>query len=408
MAAGVTDVINSFSELSAELIPKAYLPTIYDLAFKRKRSWLANRIPRSSQGIEGLKVYLTFITQLPWSWRAMSEFGYTPTGSKLDAAEQSAQLSCNAAAAIVSLTSLVAMEQSRWPGMIEKQMMALNRTFPFYVRGLLWSSQGAKKALGKVASVAGLEVTLDNAGLWNTATANRCKLIESGMYLQAYRGTAKVGSPVRVTSVDKDAGTFTVDVDPGLADNDVFTFSDAIGLDVPYSDLMPGILDVIDNDNTFQGVDRSAAANADFRSVVTSATGKELNHETLTDFFHKVYDPEVAYTNWKVVRKYWLDNIAEQRRYTDGGVFKDGMDGVVVGQTRLVADDDVDEDKILVPDFSADGMRLADKGALENLFGKGWQQVPGRPFLTYEVVWWSLLLAGDTRYMGVMTDISLE
>ena len=62
-----TDVINSFNELSEHLIPKAYLPVIHDVAFKRRRSWLANRIPRSNEGVTNLKVYITFVTKLPWS-----------------------------------------------------------------------------------------------------------------------------------------------------------------------------------------------------------------------------------------------------------------------------------------------------------------------------------------------------
>jgi hypothetical protein len=401
----ITDVINSFNELTQHLIPKAYLPTIYELAFKRKRSWLADRVPRSSENVEGLKVYLTFLTRLPWAWRSMSEFGYTPTGAKFDSNEQYAQLSCSAASAIVSLTELEATAQGRWKDIVAKQMSALSRTFPYYVRALLWTSQNSTKALGKAASIDGTLVTLDNEGLWHTATEDRAKLFEKDMYVQVYRSGVKVGAPVRITGVDRKLGKIQISSDPGVADDDVFVCSDVAGLDQPYSTLMPGILDVIDDDNTFQGINRDTTGNEDFRAVLKDATGLALDHELLTNFFHDVYDPETAFTNWKIVRKYWQDNLASNVRYTPGGKFVDGVDGVRVGRTNLMMDDDVDEDKIIVPDFA--NMRIADRGGVENLFNKGWQQIPGRPFIEYVVVWWALLLAEDCRYMGLMHDISL-
>lgn len=405
-----TQIMNSFSELSQELIPKVYLPAIHEVAFKKKRSWFTNRIPRTQEDVDGLQVYLTFLTKLPWAWRAMSEFGYTATGSKFDAEEQNAQLSCHTASAIVSLTELEATESggpARWKRIIEKQMNALSTTFPYYIRAMLWSSQNSKKAIGKAASIASTTVTLDNAGLWNTETEDLTKLFEPGMFVQVYRSDTKVGDPVEVTAVNKGGATVTLASDPGIQDNDVFCVSDIAGQDVPYTDLMPGILDVIDDDNTFQGIDRSASGNEQFQATVDDATGLSLNHETLTDFFHKVYNPEYAFTNWKVIRKYWQDNMEAQRRFTPGNdPMVDGYNSVQVGRTTLVEDEDCDVDKVIVPDF--ENMQIADRGMFENLFGKGWQQVPNRPFLQYDVVYWGLLLARDCRYMGMLENISLD
>ena len=405
----VTDVIMSFNELSAELIPKLYLPQIYDVSQRRRRAWLADLIPRSSEGVNGLKVYLTFLTRLPWAWRAMSEYGYTPTGAKHDADEMNAQLGCHAASAIVSLTEIeaTANNAARWTNIIDKQMQAIMKTFPYYMRALLWTSQNSKKAVGTVSSISGTTVTLDNAGLWHTETVDRCKLLEAGMYVQAYRSTAKVGSPVLVTSVNKAAGTLVVAADPGLADNDVLVLSDIGGLDQPYTTLCPGILDVIDDDNTFQGITRSDSGKEMFQSVVTDATSLTFGYEMFSDFLHSVYNPPRAFTNYRVLRKYWEDMIAENTRYTPGADVPEGYRGlsVMIDQTTLLEDDDIDSDKLIVPDF--ENMRLADRGGVENLFNKGWYQVPGRPFLEYVVVYWALLLAEDTRYMGLLDNIQL-
>lgn len=408
--ANPTQIMNSFNELSQELIPKAYLPAIENVAFKKKRSWFTNRIPRSSKDVNGLQVYLTFLTKMPWAWRSMSEYGFTPTGSKWSAEEQNAQLSCHAASAIVSHTEIEATAKegpARWKQIIQKEMEALGQTFPYYIRAMLWSSQNSKKAIGKAASISGTTVTLDNAGLWNTATEDRAKLFEPGMFVQVYRSDSKVGSPVEVTSVNKGAGTVTLASDPGVQDNDVFCISDIAGQDVPYTDLMPGILDVIDDDNTFQGIDRSASGNEQFQAQIQDATGETLDHTLLTDFFHSTYDPDYAFTSWKVIRKYWQDNLEAQRRFQPGNdPMVDGYNAIQVGKTKLVEDEDCDEDKIIVPDF--DNMRIADRGQFENLFDKGWQQVPQRPFMEYTVVYWGLLLARDCRYMGMLDNISLN
>lgn len=401
----ITDVINSFSDLTNHLIPKSYLPAIYNVAFKRKRSWFCNRVPRSSEDVDGLKVHLTFLKKLPWSWRSMSEFGYTPTGSKFDSAEGSAQLGCHAASAIVSLTELEATEQGRWTNILDKQMMALSETFPYYLRSLLWTSQNSQKALGKVASIDSTTVTLDNAGLWNTETIDRAKLFETGMFVQAYRSTAKVGSPVEVTAVDKTLGTVTLASDPGLADNDVLVCSDIAGLDTPYSSLCPGILDVIDNDNTFQGINRSTSGNEAFQAYVKDASAETFGYELISDFLHECYNPDEAFTHWKVIRKYFTDNFQANVRYNDARTFEDGYEYLLIDKTKLYEDEDCDSDKMIVPDFA--NMQLADRGAVEPLFGDGWQRVAGRPFLQYDVVYWALLLARDCRYMGVMDNISL-
>lgn len=410
MPPGITDVINSVNELSTDLMKDAYLPMVREVAFKRKRSWLADRIPRNGEGVDGLSVKISFVTRLPWSWRGMTEFGYTPTGSKFATEGMTASLGCHAAAAILSLHALQAvkgpMVDAAWKDLIEQQMKALTKTFPYYTRALLWTSQNAKKALGKAVSVAGTTITLDNVGLWNTATTDRAKLFEAGMFVQTYRGTAKVGSPVMITAVDKELGKITLESDPGVADNDVFVCSDIAGLDTPYTDLFPGILDVIDDDNTFQGVDRSQAANAMFRAVVESASGVTFGYDLLSDFFHKCYNPAQAFANYKLVREYWKDNVQENVRYAPGGNVPDGYKGlsIQVDQTTLLEDDDVDMDKVIVPDF--ENMRIAEAG-VRNLFDMGWQQVPGRPFLEYVVAYWGLLLAEDTRYMGLLHTITL-
>jgi len=397
--------INSFNELSQHLIPKAYLPGITDVSFKRKRSWFTNRIKRSSQNVKGLEVFIDFITEIPWSWRSMSEMGFLPTGSKFSSAEQSAALSCSAASAIVSLHEIEATkgDPARWNDIIGKQMKALYTCFPYYVRALLWTSQNANKALGKVGSVVANVVTLNNTGLWNSVQKDAAKLFEKGMFLQAYRSTAKVGTPVKVTKVDRTLGKVTLSADPGLAAGDALVVSDIGGLDQPFSNLCPGIFDVIDDDNIFQGMDRSAAGGDQFSAIIEDSVGA-LTYEKVNSFLHAMYSPDIAVTSWELLQAYYTGNFQSNTRFEQGGSFVDGYEYIQIGKTKLLEDDDVDSDKIIVPDL--DNMRIADRGGVENLFNEGWKQVPGRPFLEYHVVWFMLLLAEDCRYMGAMKGIT--
>lgn len=406
-----TQVINSFAEWSEVLLDKVYLPAIYNVALDRRRAELVTKIPRSSDDVDGLQVYITYLTEIPWAWRAMSEYGYTPTGAKHDAKEGYASLGCHASNAIVSLTQLKAAQQQgnaaelerRWTNILDKEMGFIMDTFPLYMRALLWSSQNSKHAIGKVDSVSGNDVTLDGSGMWFSEQEDRAKLFVRGMYVQAYNGSSKVGNPVKVTDVNKSAGTVSLEADPGLSSGDLFTCSDIAGLDQPYEENCPGILDVIDDDNTFQGIDRSSAG-SQFQPILKDATGLTLDYELLSDFFHDLYDPAQAHTSRDVVKKYWEDNLQSLVRYTPGGMFEDGKEGITIDGTRLIVDDDIPQHEIIVPDN--ENWQIADLGEMENLFGNSWQQVPGRPYLERTVDYWMLLLARDTRFFGRMYGIT--
>jgi hypothetical protein len=406
----MTDIVNLFKEFSGPIIREAWLPQIYDVAFDPTRSWFVPRIPRTSEGVRGMEVNIPFLTKLPWSWRNMSELGYTPTGNKLDSARQKFELGCAAASAVVSFKQLKGcrMEVSQMQNLLDMQMDALRRQFPYFLRALVWSSQSSGKAIGKAASVSGTTITLDNAGLWNTALKDRAKLFEPGMVLQWYRGDVKLGTPVEVFAVGKGDGTVTLSADPGIADNDVCVPSDIGGLDSPGMENFPGLLDVIDDDNVFQGVDRSDSSYAWARGRVVDATGVQFGYKPISTFLDTVYNPPKAFAHKDLVRAYWEQNFRSDIRYTQGGTFEDGFETVKVDNTTIYADWDTDRDKLIVADFES--LKIYETGAMEILPGggtNGWRQVAGRTLLECPVGWWGTLGATDVRKMGVMTNIDL-
>lgn len=402
-------IFQTFTDLSANLLREVYMPGLYDISYLKKRSWFMNRIPRKSDGVDALAVKLGFRTGRGWSWRPMGEFGYTATGSPGSYAKQSFELGCHTASVNVTHKEIMATEGEASPikNIMDDKMREIYETFPYYLRALLWSPESG--ILGVAASIAGLVVTLDNAGLWNTLSGDICKLFEPDMFVQVLRAGVKVGNPIKIVSVDRTANTITVSSDPGIADNDQFVLTDIAGLENGYNTSSPGIFDVIDNDNTFQGVNRALAANSKFRANVTTAgSSGAIIRATLANFFQQMYWPSEAFTNYKVIERYYTNStngIAANRDYTDMKIV-DGYSTIQVQQTRLVEDDDCDADKIVVPDFG--NMFVAEgPGGIQNLFGKGWQQIPGRPFMEYCVAYWMRLVAKDCRYMGVLNGLSL-
>jgi hypothetical protein len=403
-------VFDTFADLSVAAIRDVWMPTLQRMAFNLKRSWFVNRVPRNSQYVgKNLKVNIPFLTGYGSSWRPMSAMGFTPTGSPIKTAKQYAQLGCHAGAIQVNLEAIKATggDASLINGIMSEQMTGLMETFPYYIRALFWTPNAG--ILGQAVSISGLVVTLDNVGLWNTATTDRAKLFEPGMFVQTLTSAfVKKGNPVEITGVDKKLGKITLASDPGIADNDVFVLSDIAGLENGYNVSGPGIFDAIDDDNTFQGVNRSLAENAKFRAVVTNANNVAPTFDLLDTFFYDCYEPETAFTNHKVIKRYWDLNVKENIRYTMNDVsVKDGYRSIMIGKTTLVEDEDSDCDKIVVPDFKSLSIQ-EDPAGIQNLFGKGWQQIQGRPFMEYIMAYWAtLMVGGDCRKMGRLDNVSI-
>lgn len=407
----IGQLVTAVASVGDELMRKAWLPAIYNMAFEPKRSWFLNRLPRSSKGITGLTVSVPYITRGPHGWRGMTRAGYTPSGAPIASSEGSFTLGCCAAAAVVSYEELTAcgLESSKIKDCLRFKADILAKTFPYYLRALLWTSDAAFKAVARQAGTAsGSVITIDNDGLWNTVAKDRAKLLEPGMYLQIHDGDGVRLNvpPVQVTAVDRVLGKMTLDDVTNTGENYLYVPTDVGGLDAPGMTNFPGILNVIDNDNTFQGVDRSA--NSWAQAVVTSASSAKPSYTLLSAFFSDCFDPKEAFTHPDIIRIYYNDEVDSKVRYSATGMeYKDGFRRIVVDRTELVGDWDCDRDKIIVPDFEDGGLRIADLGAVENLFGKGWQQVSGRPFMEYVVAYWARLIATDTRKMGVMTSLVL-
>ena len=409
------EIYRYFSDLGDEIIRKAWLPTILNVAFEPKGRWITKRLRRTDKGVKGMKVYIPFQVEAPNTWRGLTEHGYTPAGADAKYAQQYFQLGCAAAACNATFAEIKAcsMDNSMIKDLVNQKAMNLVNTFPYFLRAVLWSPQGAGKAVGVVASVGGsgnCEITLDNSGLWNTETADRCKLIERGMVLQGYDGstTEKKGAPVRVADVDKDTGKFIIYGDASgsaattFADGDYFVPSDTGGLDIPGMNDVPGMLDVLDDDNTFQGVNRATAGNRWARAYVKDGSSSTFDYDLLSKFFRKLYGPKEAVAHIESIASYANHHFSDKIRYTPMETFEQDFTRVRVENTWIYADEDVDRDKILVIDF--DNVTLRMSGGIGPLSPEaaGWRWVQGRTYLEYIIGCWFTLAAEDVRKCGYL------
>lgn len=410
--ATLNQIIGEFNRLSTAAIREAWLPRIYDVAYglgPRMRSWFWKRIPKSSEGIEGLTMNIAFLTQKPWSWRGMTEHGYTPTGGKFNMQGQSVSLNCCAAAATISHTELTGteMKNSRMRNLLNTHMQWILDSLPLFQRALVWSPQSAGKAMGVAASASGATVTLDNDGLWHTSTKDRTVLFERNMVVQTYTSAGvKRGAPTRVASVNAAEGKVIFDDDRGFQDGDYFVPSDLGGLDIPGVTGFAGLPDILDDSNSFQGIDRSDAANAWARAYIEDADAVAPSYGLLSKFFEQVYNPAEAFTAPAVVRCYFEDEIRSQVRFSPSKTYEDGFQYVEVDGTKLYADYDCPRDRVIVPDF--DNLQLATLGEATPLFDMGWQQIQGRPLIEQVIALWQLMYAKDCQEMGVLEGIDVD
>lgn len=406
-----TDIINLVSSFGNELVKDVYLPNLYDVAFERRRKHpIEEMLVRSQENLvspDAIDVKVDFIKQYGWSWTPMTETGYTPTGAPIDGEQMTATMRAHAATAVITHHNMIKTggDHSKMGTIIARAFQSLTETFPYYLRALLWTRETG--VLGQVVSVSSSVITLDNAGLDHGHADDYAKYFEVDMVVQVLTSAGvKRGNPTRITA--KTATTITLENIPaGVVDNDVIVLSDLGGLDSVYNVSSPGLFDVIDDNNTFQGVDRTAAAGEKFKAVIhdNNGTPRAITKDLMLAFLYDLRDPAIGYTGYKMIENYFDAELASSNRYVNQMELKDGHRGIQVGATTLIDDPEAHSDKVIVPDFA--NMQLADKGAFNDMFGNGWHQIDGRPFLQFNVVYWALLLAQDTRYCGYIGDLTV-
>jgi len=406
----VQDILQNWNTESEAMLRHAYLPALYKVTKdQRGKSYLTPRVRRTQEGVQGLKAFLAFQTRAGHGWRPMSRLGYLPHGSPFAGAQQEITLGMHAAGLQATIEDIYAYagNNSVLGDLLKAQMSGLMDSLPLYMRNLLWLPSSG--ILGVAASISGTTVTLDNAGLQHTSVYDLTKYFVRDDWVQTYTSAGvKKGDPVRVVWVDRERATIHLSSDPGIVDNDFFVTSDIVGRETAYNQFGPGMFDIIDNDNTFQGVDRSQTANAWARAWVyqgaTPGTGEAPTYDNLSEFFHQMFMPDIAVTSWRVIQAYFKNEFKSNVRFEQAGEFIDGFSSIKIDKTRLIEDDDALSDRIVVPDLA--NMMIFDKGEVMDMMGQGWKLDDERPTVSKHLMFFAAPAAKDCRNMGMRLDIN--
>lgn len=413
--AALSDILTDWTNLQNDVMEELYMDkTVIEVSEPIEvYPFLCDKIKTDSSSVRGLQAKIPFRHVGNNSWRSMDQRdGYTPVGNVIDTDNQTFDLVGYAASATVSHRDIIATDGDHYL-MADLGIQAIEdlyRQLPRYKRQFMWTGTSGVVAVAS-AAISGSTVSIDNDGLEHTETRDLTKYIWENMFLSVYSSANAFKGIVQVTSVDRTNGTFTIDADTSptaIADGDQFVVSDVEGEEDDFNNSGPGILDVIDEANTFQGINRSTAANHWARAVVNdnSGTGRYPTYARLSDFFHDVYGPKEAYTSFKVIQSYWETNGREKVRLQVKQDFSEDFNKfVMIDDVKMYWAEDCHQDKIIVPDLS--NICYFTKGAPAPYRGEGWKRVHKRPIFEYVLAGFHLLGAKNCRMMGKFEDVDI-
>lgn len=408
-----TNILTLWNNLTAHVFKDQFLGGLIDVAYPiEDYPFFADRIPHTSKGVKGITADIPFRTRMNSSTRATDgRIGHSPTGNPEAAQHQTFTLASITSAANVSLIDIEATngDHNLMASLMTQAVEDIYKGLPRYYRKLLWTSTTG--IVGVSSGVpAGVVVDIDNAGLWNATTGDRLKNIWPNQFLQVYSSGFVYKGTVQVLETDPVNDQFTILGDlpapNAIANDDVFTVGDIGGKEQTYNIDSPGILDMIDDNNTFQNINRATAGNHWARAHM-DATGGLPTFVKLKEFFHQLGQPTYAITDYRNVSWYYEQNFREDKRYGPNQTeFLDRYSMVTVDKTKLVEDDDALQDRIIVPDLS--NCALYTKGGLTNVNGEGWVRIAGRWIQEWVGIQHLLLGAKDCRRMGAYTGVDRD
>lgn len=412
-----------WTEIAESLLQQTYLPgLVQTLERASAESWLLSNLKKRSDMVRGTRAYMLFMPQVGWGWRPVHPgTGVFPSGGKARLAEMSYRLAMYGAGIQLSLEELANLNEDNPESLIplmDTKVQPVYDGFPSFLQVMIRTPQSGIILVASAAE-SSLGVAVDNSGLWNTITGERTKWLEEGMYLQWYRGTrTKVGDPVEITYVDHDNNKVYLAETRAVADNDfaVLATPDGEG-DMYYlgsedeneQEGSPGIYDVLDDDNVFQGVNRALATSHWARATVVNRSAGVITKATLRKFFR---DTGASFaTTAPEVLDYLYDQLfTSKERFANTERFKFGWESIKFQNTNILAVPDGLQDSIDVVD--TDEVFIATKGDIEDPHGKGWYPLPKSTRRCRDFAWWGRLCARKVgkkngRYHGFVLSSAM-
>lgn len=419
MADITNSVFEDFAGAASAIIREAYTPLFPSLLLGLMQGPIRQRLSRNGNFVQGgNKAVLTFDTQESFGFTPVPRFGITPAGG-----------TSGAVASSFALTRMMAGVQ--W----EEDDILSARTSTSLVRDLVarkmdslvraWAAQDkvmvhgpSSGYIGRAYSISGTTVTLRHSGntssqLWYDNEKDCNRLFSDNMFVQVYNGTTKVGNPVFVDFIEYLSPTIKLSADPGVADGYYFMPADSLGINDGYNLFGPGLLDAIDDGNTFQGINRSNYPR--FRAYVkdgSAVASGAINFTQLSSFFYALGSrlgkpmPSEAFANYEVLDRYYQVAIRGRQTYMDPAPEKtdfDGWSAIRINKTMLIEDNELPVDRVVCPDFEQ--LSIQEAGKPQSVDGVN--RIPSKMVMEYLEKYRGLLTGLNMRTSGVLEGLSL-
>ncbi len=414
MPIDVNKVTNTMAELAVNVIDPAIMPIMTDMMLPEDtnsymtKKLRANKNKIGKVNLTNQKIEMPAITGVNYGFRSISEGGITPTGSKITTDKMSVEFGhfiggINASdreieVAMDSRTLITSLLMEKWRGLMS--------TVPYYIRANIWNGQSGVQGVVATDGVSGDTLTLTATGMNISDARDITRYLEEDMIVQIMdaTGTTKRGEPVKIIDVDKLGAEIILEAMPaGVAATDILVFADTTGDENDFGNGTQGIFDVIDDANTFQGIDRSAVGNRKWRANMVDNGGAAITRNVLKDFFKMCHNPAEAICSQDVLDAYFDANIKDNIRYSGiSETFEDKFQFVQIGNTRMFEDEECHSDKVIVPDFANMGICDTPLDPVTN----GLERIPNRLMWERLVKFRMQLVGRKASNMGILSNFS--
>ncbi len=403
------EALTAFSGELSSILKEYYLPGIHSQLENAKV--LLKYLQRNTEEISGRYAVIPLIIGRNWGVGYRTDRQQEPKAGF--------QKSIRAQVPMASLfgtiqVTLGAIEASRdsvgsYQSAIEYESRLASEDLPKLVNERLFGDGTGR--LSQVNGVpAGAVITVDAAALANSFDAkDATRYVHEGMPLDSVSSTTGLvtKSGMTVASVDRSAGTVTVDDATGVGDNDYLVLGSFNGSGNEYNAVTSGLANVVASTGTFQGLARASYPR--WQSNLFAASGNVLT----LDLMQQACDAtqfvgggmvQLILTSPEVRRKYLRMLIAD-KRYSNTLKLDGGFTALQYDEIPVVADPDCQTGRMYFLDLTTLAIYEYGQLGLFNLDGLTFRKVPNYPAVDALYYWYHVLGARNTIRQSLITGI---
>lgn len=403
------DSLSAFSGELAAILKEFYLPGIHSQLENAKI--LLKYLQRNTEEISGKYAVIPLVIGRNWGVGYRTDRAQEPQAGYQNAIQAKVPMAALFGTIQVTLNAIEASRNTvgAYQSAIEFESRLASEDLPKMVNERLFLD-GTGRLARVNGSPAANVITLDNDGLTNAFDAkDYTRYIHEGMPLDSIdSGSGAVTqSGMKVVSVDRSAGTVTVDSSGNCANNDYLVLGAFNGSGNEYNAVTPGLASLVSASGIFQGVNRSLYPR--WQSNVLSASGGVLTLELMQQAMDATQfvgggTVQLILTSPENRRKY-LRLLVADKRFTNTLTLDGGFSALQYDEVPLVADPDCQTARMYFLDLTTMAIYEYGQMSLFNLDGLTFRKVPNYPAVDALYYWHHVLGARNCIRQTVITGI---